>query len=529
MDCVNDHLVVAVTDRSVVFSVLRPQNGNVGESHAVALSHERRTPEGVIDAIGDWMQGRDAEFDRIWVTCADPALRQGLAAVLKTAVGLGWLDRVALQSGGGRPVARDMPLDAVARPRNRRSLLAMGGAAIAGAAAASVGSSSVRGLAGKGSARESAPTIGSPIDRGPLGQTATPNVAAPGVVQMDSFSGANDDAKLRAAMSYAAAQTYIPAIQLPARSITFNTGGLTPYSGMRIIGPISADGPKDQELAGGKYTNHEVILNVGTGASSWFNGTATYYNIYIGNIAFFNPDTNSQFWNQPNSSGAGLYACQFHGLSFYGFEYIFGNPSVPCAMTQVTFTGHWEVIAFTNTAFTLVGSDCDLWSSGYLNISSSHAPPSNGTPLILMPLIEKTKIGYTYITTAPGWVGASFGGGAHAVSWYGPTFEGLSSIPATYPLLNVGGGYLTIYGGRFHYLKPASGVNGVITQSGGQLTLDSPTWDNSSDTSAFPFVYQTAGHCCLINPVGVNGENAIFFRQSGGSTVTAAPGAITYN
>lgn len=525
MDCVNDHLVVAVTERSMAFSKLSPRNGSLVESHAVALSPERRTPEGVIDAIGDWIQGRDAEFDRIWITCADPALRRGLAAVLKTAVGPGWLDRVALQSGGVGPAAHDMPRDAVARPKNRRSVIAMGGAAITGAAAATVASFIVRGLASKGS-----PQIGSPINQSSSGQTATPSVASPGgVVQMDSFPRANDDAKLAAAMTYAAAQTYIPAIQLPARSMTFNTGGLTPYSGMRIIGPFGADGPKSPELADGKYTNHQVILNVGTGANSWFNGTATYYDIYIGNIAFTNPGAYSQFWNQHNS--ATLYGCQFNSLSFYGFNYIFGNPSAPCAMTQVIFTGHWEVVAFTNTAFTVVGSDNDLWSSGYLNIGSSNAPPSNSTPLISFPILEKTKIGYTYITVSPGWVGASFGtsGGAHAVSWYGPTFEGLPGTPATYPLLNVAGGYLTVYGGRFHYLNPAPGVNGVITQSGGQLTLDSPTWDNASYTSAFPFVYQTAGHCCLINPVGVNSGNTISFRRSGGSTVTAAPGAITYN
>ena len=149
---------------------------------------------------------------------------------------------------------------------------------------------------------------------------------------MDSFSGVNDDAKLAAAMNYAAAQTYIPAIQLPARSMTFNTGGLTPYSGMRIIGPFGADGPKSPDLAG-KYTNHLVVLNVGTGASSWFYGATTYYDIYFGNIAFANSAT-SQFWHQPNSST--LYGCQFHSLSFYGMTSIFGDSSTACALTQVS-------------------------------------------------------------------------------------------------------------------------------------------------------------------------------------------------
>jgi hypothetical protein len=149
---VKDHLVVAVKNRSITFSKLSPRNGNLGESHAVALSRARRTPEGVIGAIGDWMQGRDDEFGRIAITCADLALRQGLAAVLRTAVEPGWLDRVALQSGHGGPAAHDMSQAAVAGSKNRRSVMRMAGAAVAGAAAAGVAACGVNGLASKGPA-----------------------------------------------------------------------------------------------------------------------------------------------------------------------------------------------------------------------------------------------------------------------------------------------------------------------------------------------------------------------------------------
>ena len=88
-----EDLVVVVTNRCIPFSKLSRWKGNLGESHAVALSPTRRTPEGVIDAIGDWMQWRDAEFGRISTMCADPGLPHGLAADLRTAVGPGWLDR----------------------------------------------------------------------------------------------------------------------------------------------------------------------------------------------------------------------------------------------------------------------------------------------------------------------------------------------------------------------------------------------------------------------------------------------------
>jgi hypothetical protein len=86
---VNHHPVVAVKNGSIAFSKLSPRNGNLGGSHS---SPPPRTPEGVVDAIGDRMQGRDAEFGRISIMRADPGLRHGLAADLRTAVGPGWLD-----------------------------------------------------------------------------------------------------------------------------------------------------------------------------------------------------------------------------------------------------------------------------------------------------------------------------------------------------------------------------------------------------------------------------------------------------
>jgi hypothetical protein len=310
---------------------------------------------------------------------------------------------------------------------------------------------------------------------------------------------------------------------LPGRQITFNQGGRTPYNGMRIIGPLGAGGPKDPEI--GNIMNHNVILNVGNGVNSWFNGTQTYYDIVFENIAFQEGNPNAQFWNQPNTTGAGLYGANFHSLTFYGFQSVFGSPSVPCAMTQVTFSGHWEVLAFHNTAMTIVGSDNDFWSAGYLNISTAGATPASGTPLLSFPILERTKIGYTYITVFPGWSGASFGGGGHGVSWYGPTFEGMWNQPATHELLKMAGGYLTIYAGRFHYIDPAAGVNGAIVQSGGHLSLDHATWDDSSHPGTV-FLYQTAGHSSLFDPVGVAG-NTVPFRRSDGTTEAAPWGAIT--
>jgi hypothetical protein len=519
VDCVNDHLAVAVTDRSITFSELSSRNGNLGESYAMALAPRQRTPEGVINAIGDWMQGREAEFDRISITCADPALRQSLAAVLKTAVEPGWLDRVALQSGRSGPAAHDMPQDAVARPKNRRSVIALGGAAIVGAAVATVASSIVRGFAGEGSVRGPAPPVGS--------NDSTRNLA--GIVDLDSFTGANDDAKLTAALTYAAAQTYKPTVQLPARSITFNTAGRTPYNGMRIIGPPGASGPKNIEVSPSNQ-NHIVNLNVGTDTNSWFNGTTTYYDIYIGDIAFQNVGIDGQFWHQPLATAPGLYACQFHSLDFYGFQYVFGTPVAQCTLTQVTFSGNWTVIGFVGTPFSLVFSDCDFWGGGYLNIGTSAAAPSPGTPYFTLNG-GKTRVGQIYVTTANTWSGINLRGTAGVSGTiYSPIIEGTSASPATYPLVDISGGDWTIYSGLFDYVNPAAGVNGIIIQSGGNLTLEHPRYRRYSGCSAsFPFVYQTGGACMITDAVALQSGEISKFRVSDGTTVDAPPGSIVYH
>lgn len=71
----------------------------------------------------------------------------------------------------------------------------------------------------------------------------------PGIVQLDDFTGVNDDAKLTAAMDYVKAQPYIPAIQFPARVVTLSQTR-TPYNGMRLIGSgAQAGSSKTSRLA----------------------------------------------------------------------------------------------------------------------------------------------------------------------------------------------------------------------------------------------------------------------------------------
>lgn len=346
-----------------------------------------------------------------------------------------------------------------------------------------------------------------------------------GVVGLDSFAGASDDAKLTAAMSYAAAQTHIPAIQFPARDVTLITGGRTPYSGMKWIGPNGSAGTKNMELANSSYVNHRVIANVGSGTSALINGTATVYDIYIGDIGFHDSNGNSEFWHQPNTSTC--YSSQFHSLSFNGFKHVFGTPAAHFSCTQVVFSGHWEVQSGYDTQFTMGGSDNSLWMAGFLNLGNRVAP-TNGAYHIILNSMSKSSIGYIYITQNPGTRGMSLTGGGNAgCNFHGGTYEGTNAgNPSTFEAVNISAGTHSFFGTSFNHV---TGVNGVIIQSGGQAAFYSPNYERANAVAAsFPLLYQTGGTAQIYNATTPGSEHC-FARWSDGSTTDLAPTNKVWN
>src|SRR5687767_10632795 len=75
------------------------------------------------------------------------------------------------------------------------------------------------------------------------GGSATADVPYASVF-LDDYAGANDDAKLTAALSAMAAETYPRAIQLRARNYSFATANRVAFEGLRIIGPRGYSNPE---------------------------------------------------------------------------------------------------------------------------------------------------------------------------------------------------------------------------------------------------------------------------------------------
>lgn len=335
--------------------------------------------------------------------------------------------------------------------------------------------------------------------------------ATSGVVQLDSFPGATDDAKLTAALTYAAAQTRIPWVQFPGgRRTTLNQGGRAPFNGMKLCGPEPVSGSKNLELGSGGYVNHEVRLNVGSGSSSWFAGSGTLHNIQVANLAF-SATGSAQFWDQPLTSGNGLYACNFHSLSFFGFKHAIGRPADPAAFTQVVTSGHWQAVSPFDTQFSLRGSDNSLWADGMLNVHGMRTDVP-GSDLVLLSGMHKTKVGYIYLTAQEvAWAGVRVtGSSSTALSFFGGSYEGRNaSTQAAGRLFRIENGAVSFFGTWFAYGQRTGLHNGIVEITGGDVHMDRPYYGRGNTSNSVPFIYQSGGRLYLRNAYGIGGTPVV--------------------
>lgn len=324
-----------------------------------------------------------------------------------------------------------------------------------------------------------------------------------GSVALDSFAGASDDAKLTAALSYCAAQTYIPAVALPTtRRPTFTAGGRTLFSGLKIIG--GPGGNRNPELASGKYISSVISLQCGSGASSWFVGSGSIYNVYMGNFGV-QMGSSAQFMDVPASGGT-LYSCRFESLSFDLGPYVFGRPGAPTGFTQVELAGHWTIQNVRNQAITIGGSDNQLWFDGYVNIGTGQSAALAGDNTrfyIQFSGLSNTQVGMIYASGLNGYNCLRVTGNSDGLDFYGGVYEGYkpsgTAADGTHTLANPGnvvrleGGAGAFFGGNFGQAmaQPPAGHNGTIEVTAGEWNFHSPTFYKGSTAETVPMIYRS--------------------------------------
>lgn len=340
-----------------------------------------------------------------------------------------------------------------------------------------------------------------------------------GIVQVESFAGADDGAKMTAALSYAAAQSQIPWVQLPAR--TFNTGAATysAFTGMKIMGAGHNVGPKNLEISSGAGVIGKWQTSCGNGAASLIQATGTVYDWIVSGVAFHGGSSSQIFRSTVNS-----YACQFDNLTFYGCKHAFGSPAEKFLMTQVIFSGHWTNLAFSDTQYTVGGGDCQLWVGGFLNMNSPAG--GAGKPMMVFDGLGKSNIGYMYLTAEGDWVGLRVtGAGDKHLAFFGGVFEGRSQTNvATRPVIDVQGAAPIFYAPFIGQVDSGSvTVDGCVHQSGGRLVMHDPLYYRGSGEDAlFPLLYQTGGTAHIDHPIQSRVGEQIRIRWSTGTTATVA-------
>lgn len=452
-ECVNDDLVVVVENQTIAFSKLSPRRRKLGKSHSVALSPAQRTPKGVMDAVVDWMQGREAEFGRIAIICADQALCDGLAALLQTAVGPGWLDRVTLQPGHGLSAANDMSPAAVAGKKNRRAVIAMGGAAIAGAAAGAVASSCVMGMA-----------------------TRTP--ASPGqTIAVDQLGG-SDNERIDALNELArrSVGNHCPVFEFANRQYVLSSP-IKLYSGLKLLG---TSGLPAREYGTGTTIRWEGRPNTSIfafapegQARQAFPPDGSPRDISITGILFeggSQQELTDVFPRLPMTAesipGNTLWYCNLHNLGVRAMRTFWWGYG-----TGVSLTGTFHAQAMYDTPLFLGGSENTIFGSESQSFMDNESAPwtSSGKPFIRS-LMEKSFIGRVIITAQLNSYHLSIegGGGLHV---NGVQFDAPSESPTNGSAVKVSRvDGLTIADCVFYanMANPGNDSRGIIDISGGR-------------------------------------------------------------
>lgn len=334
------------------------------------------------------------------------------------------------------------------------------------------------------------------------------------ILQIDDFAGATDDDKHVAAWNAARSASRKPILQYPTGTFGPLSTPIAVFSGMRAIGPdhSGSEGPKNQEISSGNLVPHKVTVNCGTGTSSLFVQSATIQEVVFANISW-SGSAGSQWWHNTNSNSYTIYPGQFHSLAFDGFSSVLGNAANQFTCTQCIFSGHWTVLNFQNTPLHIGGSDNSLWMTGFVNLNSPPSVAGGGKPILHLDYLEKTNIGYVYITAENNWTGVRIEGPImRNVQFHGGVFEGRSaSNPATYPVIDIRGGHTTFYGPNVGQVINTN-ASGAIVQSGGVTELYSPHYYKATAAaSTFPMFYQSGGIASIVRPFSGDG-NAIRIR-----------------
>jgi hypothetical protein len=331
-----------------------------------------------------------------------------------------------------------------------------------------------------------------------------------GRVSLDGFAGANDDAKLAAAITYAAAQTFPPAIQLTNRAHTFTTSRAA-FEALRIIGPEGYSNPERN----GNSSKMSAKVTLGMNGPWFHNNGTDMFSVSLHNLAFVGTGTNATVIGQ--SGGGTWYCLSMSGIYSSGLRSVIGTQATKVNITAASFTGDWEINNCYSSAFHIGGSDNALWMDGMLLDSGTafnSAGSANGQAHLWCDSLDKTVIGPLYITCEGNWRGVRVSGTSWdnvttnmgSLTFYGLRCEGRNpGAPCNGAPIRVEGGRASFIGGYVNYGMASPGTIsggtdvGIINHTGGLLAVEGVQYDRATGVgTSTPFVYTNTTGPCMV-------------------------------
>lgn len=338
---------------------------------------------------------------------------------------------------------------------------------------------------------------------GGSGDAATPY----GRVFLDDYAGANDDAKLTAALTDVSGDTYPRTITLRARAYTFTTANRVAFTGMRIEGPPGYGNP---ERNSGTKTPSRISLSM---SGPWFTNPAgnDVFSVSLHQLSFTG-DSSASIIGQ--NGGGTWYCLSMRDIFSSGLRTIIGTQATKVLMTAASFTGDWEINNCYNGAFHMGGSDNVFWSDGMLLDSGTpfnSAGSATGQYHVWFDYMQKSYIGPLYMTAEGPWAGIRITGGSYnsastniggPLNFVGMRIEGRNTNqPCDGSLVRIEGGYAVFRDCWFGYAMQAPSNQGhsptdagaIHVMSSGAVLVDGCTYARANGVAeTVPFVYSNS-------------------------------------
>ena len=230
-----------------------------------------------------------------------------------------------------------------------------------------------------------------------IASTGTGAIGDIGVLRLDDFAGADDDAKLAAALSQIGGETFKRPVALWDNRVYTFTDPVDLFNGFALIGPPRHG---NQPVTTPRYP-HEVMIDCGTQPFLRVPASGSVFNVHVSNLSF-EAVGSTEVWMGYDSGGAAggvLWTANIRDVGFSLFKSVLGTPSDKLLLTACTFNGFWNINNSYDVAITIGGSDNNLWTDGCLLDSDTAFTFTGNVPYHLhCDYLEKTNIGPMYIT-----------------------------------------------------------------------------------------------------------------------------------